>query len=710
MPVQVLTMPTEPNTSLRTPFSFGRGYRGVVGTCALALSAAVVLSCAAAGLPEPECDPADRGCVSSTDDGRGGHGGADAGGDPGVDDLGRPIGDARGGDPWGDGGGGAACDPRTCGELDAGGMVRPDTDGDGIADCVEGQSDPDADGLANCVDDDSDGDRILDAQEGDIDSDGDSIPDFLDLDSDNDNIEDQYELIGDPDEDGLPNYLDLDSDEDGWPDAAEYGRDPAEGGPPADRSGDGVPDFLDLDSDGDGLADSEELGCPTSTDRVLWDSDGDSYSDLVEVAFGSAPCDPASDISEIVDFYFELPYRDPPQTDVLEFSTDVRQGDIAFNMDTTGSMGQEIGQLQSTLSSNIIPALGDRLTSPAYAVSHFEDFPCSGYGSGGDLPFELLQRITQSRGDAQSAVDSLPLGSGADYFESGFESLYQIATGEGISGGCGAVPAFDAGAGFVEGVADGWIGGVGFREGALPIIVHITDAPSHANGEGGYGYGRTRDAAFAALEGIGARIVSVASGGDARTDGEELATRTGAVVPPCAWDEGRPGGCSPGQCCTQTDGGGRGTNGEGMCPLVFDISGNGSGLDASIVSGIDALLNFSRIDVSTRSRPDPDELASTGIDTTCFLAGIVPDAAIPRPGTCSTEPIPADFDGDGTLDGFENVTPGTQLFFQVIAENQCVPPLDEPQVFIAYIDVIGDGTTVLDTKLVTILVPPQIKF
>ena len=71
-----------------------------------------------------------------------------------------------------------------------------------------------------------------------------------------------------------------------------------------------------------------------------------------------------------------------------------------------------------------------------------------------------------------------PLGCGRDGPESGFEALYQIATGAGIAGPIGGVspvvapfaPAPDA---------VGSLGGVGFRDGALPIVIHITDALSH---------------------------------------------------------------------------------------------------------------------------------------------------------------------------------------------------------------------------------------
>ena len=65
-----------------------------------------------------------------------------------------------------------------------------DTDGDGIADDVEGNGDPDFDALPNWLDLDSDGDGLLDFDEGVADPDGDETPNFLDLDSDADGIPD----------------------------------------------------------------------------------------------------------------------------------------------------------------------------------------------------------------------------------------------------------------------------------------------------------------------------------------------------------------------------------------------------------------------------------------------------------------------------------------------------------------------------------------
>lgn len=557
--------------------------------------------------------------------------------------------------------------------------------------------------------DDQDAGRA-DVAEGDASADGSGQGDAApSVDSDGDGILDVFEGETDPDADGVPSRLDDDSDGDGHLDAEEYGRLAGDGGNPIDRDGDGDPDYIDLDSDQDGIADADENGCPEQPDRARWDSDGDEIGDLVEVNFGSDPCDPDSDLSGIVDFYFVLPFEGARDNGLLDFGTEIGRADIALNIDTTGSMSGQIEALKSSLSTLIIPGVAAQLTDAAYAVSHFDDFPCGDYGGGADRPFTLLQRITRSAEAAQTAVDAIPLHGGGDTPESGIEALYQIATGLGTDD-CltGAVPAFAPAANLVVDVADGLLGGVGFRQQAVPIIVHITDAVSHARDEGGYPYGASRDEAFAALDGIGARVIGVSSSTDARADLVQFAQRSGAVVPVCAFDTARPAGCAVGACCTGVGGAGVGAVG-GQCPLVFDVTPSGTGLGATIVDGIDALANFAPVDITTRVRADNAELARTGIDTSCFIEAVVPDVALPRPGACSTTPTAADFDGDGEFDGFEQVTPGSSLFFDIRGYNDCVEPANVPQTFVTWIDVVAGGDAVLDSRLVTILVPPDIK-
>ncbi|MFT5991326.1 MAG: hypothetical protein ACI82G_000314, partial [Bradymonadia bacterium] len=554
-------------------------------------------------------------------------------------------------------------------DLDADGLpafLDLDSDGDGLLDEDERLADPDNDGVGAFLDLDSDGDGIDDEVEGAQDPDGDETPSYLDDDSDGDNILDRFEGDADADLDGIPNFFDTDSDGDDWLDAIEYGQEPGSGLEPIDRDGDRFPDYLDADSDADGLADLIERGCPESTERALVDSDRDGIPDLLEVAFAGEDdefqaCDENEQIDDDVDFFFTLPFNGNPTSDELSFVPLVDRADVLFQMDTTGSMGEEIGRLQETLSLSIIPSLQASLENAGFAVSYFEDFPCNGHGSPlSDRPFRLEQRVTTSVSRAQAAVDRLSTNSGNDIPESGLEALYQAATGLGrnnptcLTTGPEVLP-FNVASGFVEGEADGGIGGAGFRDGAVPIIVQMTDAQSHAKGESNYRFGATRFEAYDALARIGGKIVGIASGAAAREDLVDISRATGSLVPACAWDEGRPAECQLGQCCTGADGSGNEPLDGGFCPLVYDISGLGEGLDTTIVAGIDVLANFATFQVNARTRPDLDELARSGIDTSCFIRRVRPALGSGPDRACSVAPEIVDINLDGSPDVFANV-------------------------------------------------------
>ena len=55
---------------------------------------------------------------------------------------------------------------------------------------------------------------------------------------------------------------------------------------------------------------------------------------------------------------------------------------------------------------------------------------------------------------------------------------------------------------------------------------------------------------------------------------------------------------------------------------------------------------------------------------------------------------------------FQNVTPGTQVAFNVNAFNDFIVPTNEAQIFSATIQVLASGCTPLDQRTVLILVPP----
>src|SRR5262249_20713209 len=94
----------------------------------------------------------------------------------------------------------------------------------------------------------------------------------------------------------------------------------------------------------------------------------------------------------------------------------------------------------------------------------------------------LLSAMAADVTAAKTAVGNLlvgaePRGNGVDLPEGQMEALFQIATGAGnVVGGVVNVPPNHTG-----------IGGVAFRDGALPRVTGVTDAIFHTKGEPGRG-------------------------------------------------------------------------------------------------------------------------------------------------------------------------------------------------------------------------------
>jgi hypothetical protein len=235
--------------------------------------------------------------------------------------------------------------------LEGSGAV--DTDGDGIPDSLD--LDSDNDGLFDLIESgadvtglDSDNDGVIDASNSFggnrladvlettadsgtinyslLDTDGDTTPDFRDLDSDGDGQNDVSEAGGsDPDEDGVigsatptvdgngvptgggltppdynsdgvPDYLDSnDTDSDGVVDSLDLDLDndgipnTAEGNGLLHSDSDGTPDSLDLDADGDGLFDIVEAGGSDANDDGLVDGFSDGNADGLDDAIAASP-------------------------------------------------------------------------------------------------------------------------------------------------------------------------------------------------------------------------------------------------------------------------------------------------------------------------------------------------------------------------------------------------------------------------------------
>ncbi len=421
------------------------------------------------------------------------------------------------------------------------------------------------------------------------------------------------------------------------------------------------------------------------------------------------------------DFFFVLPYNDPagPQTKQLTFSTEVKQLDVFFNMDTTGSMGGAISNLQNSLTSIVIPGIDAQVDDTEYGVGGFEDFPINPYGLlscpyGSDQPFTLFSQVTSDILTVQAAVNSLaslgtPVGCGNDIPESGLEALYQIATGEGLNA---------PGSTFVASNNSG-IGGVGFREDSMPVIVQITDAISHDPGSNACSGEQYTDAGVAAvahdqtetmqaLNDICARVIQIATTSAASCspvqDGIEWNNATGAVVPPEAWNvAGHPPGCANGQCCTGLNGAGVAPDASGMCPLTYRASSNGTGVDSSIVAGIEMVARYARFDVTREWNGVATDIAGValpgGTTTADFIKAVTPAShgVVPVPGVPNPTLTPTEFQG---------VVPDTDVTFDVEAYNDFVMQGDEPRLFIATIRILADDCGTLDERDVFILVPP----
>lgn len=379
------------------------------------------------------------------------------------------------------------------------------------------------------------------------------------------------------------------------------------------------------------------------------------------------------------DLAVELPYGASLEVPMVA-SSNFALLDVHFSIDTTGSFREEIEALKRDLTSSIVPSLRSRISDVALGVSRFEDLPVDPFGDPGDVPFRLVSPITTSLAEVDNAVASLdmPLGSGGDTPEAGAEALYQIATGEGLS-------PYVAAWSRASGPGGGNRAGVGFRDGALAVVVHVTDAPTHAPSDYAAvvsGAHSTQNA-IAALRAEGIYVIGIASGEAARGYLEDVARGTGAIEAPVS-----------GACATGIAGSLHPAIGD-ACPLVFDIDSDGTGLSTSLVDAIVRLLDNVRVH---------EAFGVVGDDPFHFVQSVVANSAmapvgLPIPGTADLHPA-----GDSVNDTFTEVAPGTTLNFGVMLRNNVIESTDYDQVFRVHVSIRGDGL-ILSERVVRITVP-----
>lgn len=364
-------------------------------------------------------------------------------------------------------------------------------------------------------------------------------------------------------------------------------------------------------------------------------------------------------------------------TTTVRFELDASPADLDVQLaiDTTGSFREEIDEVQSTLAREVVPAVRALVERASFGVSFFQDFPTSPYGSEGDRPFVLLQRMTDDETAIRSAVARLDesIGNGGDVPESGFESMFQIATGLGYSGGGTVIPRFSGGAASGGGTR----GGAGFRDGSFRVLVHATDALSHdaEDYEPTYPSTHSGQQALAALKAEGIYVVGITNGGQPHAELVPFALATGAFIAPTG-----------GSCPTGVEGSAQSPV-SGVCPLVFDIYPDGTGLSTAMQSALVGLvtsIDYARV------------VGSVSGDRHGLVQGVVaalasPPAGLPQPATEDTTP------GDGLDDSFLAVRTGTRLAFDLVVRNDDFPSQTYEQSFRVRVRVTADSVVLVDS-------------
>ena len=164
--------------------------------------------------------------------------------------------------------------------------------------------------------------------------------------------------------------------------------------------------------------------------------------------------------SREVDYHMEIPEHPVPL-------------DVFFLLDTSSSMEPTIRGLRNGMQ-EIVNELAEARIDAQFGVGEYKDYPITGFGDNqaDDFAYRLNRAIGPADESLEEGLEALKASGGGDEPESQLTALYQAATGLGETG------CVDDG---VETVSACVPSGQGarFRDEALKVIVHMTDAQFH---------------------------------------------------------------------------------------------------------------------------------------------------------------------------------------------------------------------------------------
>jgi hypothetical protein len=359
----------------------------------------------------------------------------------------------------------------------------------------------------------------------------------------------------------------------------------------------------------------------------------------------------------------------------LDFTVESSLADIAFALDTTSSMSGLALAMASEFR-GIVSDLDDLFDDASYGVATYDDYAMSPYGSRGtDLPFILRQQQTTDTAAVQRALSNeVSIHYGDDTPEATIEALYQGLVGAGYDQNCNGVyndetdilpfiasatDPFGGTAGQTEDPTTpggGDIGGFGFRDGMLPIVIYATDAqlrdaenPSFGTPGGCPGDAGMSDVVNA-LNARGGKVigvgVNVPHGDPIFTQMSDLATQTGSLAD---------------------------LDGDGSTePAVVTWSGTSADFRETVVDAVTQLMASMHYDKIALVAAD---------DTLGFVTAITPEA-------------------------FYDVHAGETVSFTVTLQGS-LPTEEYEQANQLTFYLVADDTTLLHTYTVTVITPTE---